>query len=360
MEGHDFGSIPDPRVLAALCTVIDPELGKDLVSLGMVKDIIVQDGRVEFTLELTSAACPLRSQLTEQARQAVLKVHGIKEVQVNVASRPAGNPTAQGNGHRRLGAVIAVASGKGGVGKSTVSVNLALALAETGARVGLIDADIYGPNIPIMMGVRDAPGPSPEGQIVPVSKYGVKLISIGFFVPRDAPVIWRGPLVASAIQQFLSEVDWGELDYTIVDLPPGTGDVALTLAHSIPLAGAIIVTTPQDVALEDATRGLLLFQKLGVPVLGIVENMSFFNCPHCQGRTEIFGHGGAERTSRKLAVPFLGQIPLDGRIRECGDAGEPVVRADSDGPQAEAFRKIARAIACVEPTRQAETAGSRI
>ncbi len=240
--------------------------------------------------------------------------------------------------------VIAVSSGKGGVGKSTVSVNLAVALSLTGAKVGLLDADIYGPNIPMMMGVEKTPEQK-DGKITPAESHGVKLISMGFFVPEETAVVWRGPMVHTAIQQLFRDVLWGELDYLVIDLPPGTGDAQLTLSQLVPLAGAVTVTTPQEVALHDVRKGMMMFQKVNVPLLGIVENMSYFVCGHCGERTEIFSHGGGERAAEKLGIPFLGRIPIDPAIRDGGDTGNPIVIANPDSPQAKAFREIAEKIA---------------
>ena len=237
--------------------------------------------------------------------------------------------------------VIAVSSGKGGVGKSTVASNLACALALTGAKVGLLDADLYGPNIPMMMGPAKGPEQK-DGKIVPAESYGVKLISMAFLVPEETPLIWRGPMVHQYLQAFFRDVDWGELDYLLIDLPPGTGDVQLSLSQMVPLAGAVTVTTPQEVALHDVRKGMAMFQKVNVPLLGIIENMSYFVCGHCGERTEIFSHGGGERAAEKLGVPFLGRIPIDPAIREGGDSGHPIVVTDPTSPQAEAFRDIAR------------------
>ena len=245
--------------------------------------------------------------------------------------------------------VIAVSSGKGGVGKSTVTVNLSVALALTGAKVGLMDADIYGPNIPTMMGVKEAPVKD-ENKILPAVGHGVQVMSMGFFVPEETPVVWRGPMVHSAIQQFFRDVVWGELDYLLIDLPPGTGDVQLTLAQLVPLTGAIAVTTPQEVALQDVRKGIVMFQKVNVPILGVLENMSFYVCGHCGERSEIFSHGGGERAAEKFKVPFLGRIPLDPAIREGGDAGAPIVVSDPSSPQAETFKQIANSL--VEQTTQ--------
>ncbi|MCW5799295.1 MAG: Mrp/NBP35 family ATP-binding protein [Nitrospira sp.] len=255
--------------------------------------------------------------------------------------------------------VVAVSSGKGGVGKSTVSVNLAVALALTGAKVGLLDADIYGPNIPMMMGVEKTPEQQ-DGKITPAESHGVKLISMGFFVPEDTAVVWRGPMVHTAIQQLFRDVLWGELDYLLIDLPPGTGDAQLTLTQLVPLSGAVTVTTPQEVALHDVRKGMMMFQKVNVPLLGIVENMSFFVCGHCGERTEIFSHGGGERAAEKLGIPFLGRVPIDPVIRAGGDTGNPIVVAKPDSPQAQAFRDIAAKLAAALQTGGASAAKSRI
>jgi ATP-binding protein involved in chromosome partitioning len=255
--------------------------------------------------------------------------------------------------------VIAVSSGKGGVGKSTVSVNLAVALSVSGAKVGLLDADIYGPNIPMMMGVEKTPEQK-DGKITPAESHGVKLISMGFFVPEETAVVWRGPMVHTAIQQLFRDVLWGELDYLLIDLPPGTGDAQLTLSQLVPLAGAITVTTPQEVALHDVRKGMMMFQKVNVPLLGIVENMSYFVCGHCGERTEIFSHGGGERAAEKLGVPFLGRIPIDPAIRDGGDTGNPIVVAHPESPQSKAFRDIADKIATRLQTGEGPAAKSRI
>ena len=261
------------------------------------------------------------------------------------AQHPAGPQAGHGKDNLIPGVkyVIAVSSGKGGVGKSTVSVNLAVAMAQTGAKVGLLDADIYGPNIPMMMGVSKPPDQI-DGKIAPAESHGVKLISMGFFVPEDTAIVWRGPMVHTAIQQLFRDVLWGELDYLLIDLPPGTGDAQLTLTQLVPLTGAITVTTPQEVALHDVRKGMMMFQKVNVPLLGIIENMSYFLCGHCGERTEIFSHGGGERAAAKLGVPFLGRVPIDPAIRDGGDSGHPIVMADPASPQSAAFREIAQKI----------------
>ena len=337
--------VSESDVRKALATVQDPELGRDLVSLGMIKDIQIRDLAVTFTLELTTPACPLKSELKKAAEEAVRAIPGVKDVQVNLSSRvPKGAGLPDKQPIPGVSNIIAVASGKGGVGKSTVAVNLAVALAQTGAKVGLLDADIYGPSIPIMMGLHEQPT-SDGKKLFPIERHGVKLMSIGFLVPQDTAVIWRGPMVMRAVEQLLCEVDWGELDYLIVDLPPGTGDAQLTLAQKVTVTGAVIVTTPQDVALVDAAKGVNMFQEVKVPILGIVENMSYFVCPHCEGRTNLFAHGGGSRVAEKLGVPFLGEIALSADVREAGDLGTPIVEADPESPQAEAFRRLAEKVA---------------
>ena len=338
-------AISEADVRKALEVVQDPELGRDLVSLGMIKDIQVRDSAVSFTLELTTPACPLKSELKKAAEEAVRSISGVKDVQINLSARvPKGAGLPEKRQIPGVSNIIAVASGKGGVGKSTVAVNLAVALAQTGAQVGLLDADIYGPSIPIMMGVHEHPT-SDGKKLFPIERHGVKMMSIGFLVPQDTAVIWRGPIVMRAVEQLLYDVDWGTLDYLVVDLPPGTGDAQLTLAQKVPVMGAVIVTTPQDVALVDAAKGVNMFQELRVPILGIVENMSYFVCPHCEGRTDIFSHGGGSKVAETLGVPFLGEIPLSMDVRESGDRGVPIVEAEPESPQAEAFRKLAEKVA---------------
>ncbi len=321
-------------VLAALQTVEDPELHRDLVSLGMIRDLEVNGETVSFTLRLTTPACPLKGTLEKQAREAVLAIPGVKQVNIKMdASVPS-------DGRRRellrlpIRNAVAIASGKGGVGKSTVSANLAVSLAQSGARVGLLDADIYGPNIPTMMGVQ-APGGISDNRLIPAEAHGVRLMSMGFLVQPGQPLIWRGPMLHSAIRQFLSDVEWGELDYLLIDLPPGTGDVPLSLAQSLPLSGVIIVTLPQAVSLEDASRGLTMFRTLEVPILGIIENM----------RGEFFGAGGGEKLARVAGVPFLGAVPMEAVVRQSGDNGQPVVIAQPDSEAAMAFKAIAKQVA---------------
>ncbi|MDW8228087.1 MAG: Mrp/NBP35 family ATP-binding protein [Anaerolineales bacterium] len=323
-------TISREAVLAALSKVQEPELHKDLVTLNMIRDLEIRNDAVSFTIVLTTPACPLKGSIEKAAREAVLSVPGVKSVQIKMDASVPNDGRMRGLMQLPVRNAIAIASGKGGVGKSTVSVNLAVALAQSGARVGLMDADIYGPNIPTMMGVREVPGMR-NNKIIPANAYGVKLMSMGFLVKPGQPLIWRGPMLNSAIRQFLSDVEWGELDYLIIDLPPGTGDAPLSLAQALPLSGVIIVTLPQAVSLEDARRGLEMFRTLEVPILGIVENM----------RGEFFGAGGGEELARMAGVPFLGAIPMEPDVRIGGDTGQPVIIARPDSPAAQAMRAIA-------------------
>ncbi len=336
--------ITEQQVLNALSQVQEPELHRDLVSLKMVRDIHIENDAVNFTIVLTTPACPLRNQIESEAKAAVLKA-GAKHVSIKWDASVPSDARITGRLNIPVKSTIAVASGKGGVGKTTVSVNLAVALAQMGAKVGLMDADIYGPNIPIMMGINEQPRVTPDQRILPLEAYGVKLMSMGFLVPPEQAVIWRGPMLHSAVRQFLTDVEWGNLDYLVIDLPPGTGDVQLSLSQSVPLTGGVVVATPQDVALADVVKGITMFQKLEVPVLGIVENMSYFLCPHCGERTDIFAHGGAKKMAEQFGVPFLGEIPLDVAIRVGGDNGKPVTAVQPDSPYAQAFHQIAQQIA---------------
>src|SRR3989338_2641999 len=332
------------QILDVLRRVQDPELHRDLVSLGMVKDLAVHDGAVSFTLELTTPACPLKAQIERDVRQALSQVPGVREVHIAWAARVRSAPALDAAGLKEIKSVVAVGSGKGGVGKTTVSVNMAVALARDGARVGLMDADVYGPNVPLMLGVRQLPPMSGE-QLVPAEAHGIKVISMGFLLKDDEPVIWRGPMLHGVVQKFLKEVTWGELDYLIVDLPPGTGDVQLTLSQSIPLTGAVIVTTPQDVALMDVRRAIAMFRKVQVPILGIVENMSTFVCPSCRTQTPIFRQGGGRAAAEQLRVPFLGAIPLVPSVCQAGDSGRPIVAAEPESVPAQALTAAARQLA---------------
>ncbi|MBM3266701.1 MAG: Mrp/NBP35 family ATP-binding protein [Candidatus Sericytochromatia bacterium] len=334
------------QVLDALRKVNDPEIHKDLVTLGMVKDVRVDGARVEFTVELTTPACPLKAQIQSEAEQAVRAVPGVGDVAISFSAQVR-NPVSASSlpGIRNT---VAIGSGKGGVGKSTVAANLALALAAEGARVGLLDADIYGPSIPLMLGVENE-RPTGEGQTIhPVEAHGIKVMSIGFMLPRsEDPVIWRGPMLGNVLTQFLRQVAWGELDYLLIDLPPGTGDIPLTLVQTIPLSGAAIVITPERVATQIGTKTLRMFQgdRTNVPILGIIENMAAFECPHCHETTEIFDGGGGEALADKEGVPFLGRLPLDPRIRKGGDEGKPIVLAEPDSALARSFHEIARKMA---------------
>jgi len=329
-------------VLNALRAVKDPDLQRDIVSLGFVKDLEVGDNRVAFTLQLTTPACPLREQLSAQASQAVQAL-GVAHVDVRLSSQVTTLRSPKPSLIPQVKNTVAVASGKGGVGKSTVAANLAVALRRAGARVGLMDTDVYGPSIPVLMGGNAEPRVV-EGKIEPPVEYGIKLISMAYFLPKNEAVIWRGPMLHKTIQQFLGEVRWGELDYLIMDLPPGTGDIQLSLSQTIPLTGAVIVSTPQDLALAVASKAIAMFQKLKVPILGIVENMSYYVCPECGHREDIFGHGGAREAANKLGIPFLGEIPLDSSIRVQSDSGKPVALDDTTS-YGKAFHEVAGALA---------------
>ncbi len=341
-------SLNSDSVLEVLRPVQDPELQKSLVDLNMIRNVAIADGTVSFTLVLTTPACPLREFIVEDCEKAVRTLPGVETVKVDVtAETPQQKALPDRTGIDGIKNIIAVSSGKGGVGKSTVAVNLAVALAQMGSKVGLIDADIYGPNAPIMMGLADAQVVVNQGEVLePAFNHGVKLVSMGFLIDRDQPVIWRGPMLNGIIRQFLYQVAWGELDYLVVDLPPGTGDAQLTLAQAVPMAGAVIVSTPQAVAISDARRGLKMFQQLQVPVLGIVENMSVFIPPDAPDkRYDIFGSGGGELLSKELGLPVLGCIPLEMAVREGGDAGIPIVVQHPDSESAKALRAMAQQVA---------------
>ena len=338
-------SVTQEQVLSVLRTVQDPDLHKDIVSLGFVKDVRVAGGEVDFTIELTTPACPVRDVMKAEAEQKVAALPGVSAARANMTA----SVRARGGFGREavpgIKNIVAVGAGKGGVGKSTTAVNLALALAATGAKVGLLDGDVYGPNLPQMLGAHGQPEATAEKTIIPLEAHGVKVISMGMLVPPDQPVIWRGPMLHGAVQQFMRDVAWGELDYLIVDLPPGTGDVSLSMAQSVPVAGAVLVTTPQGVSVSDVRKAVGMFRQLNIPVLGVVENMSYFVCGHCQERTEIFGHGGGARMAEELGIPFLGEVPIDTRVRSGGDEGQPIVVAQPDAPAAQAFRGVAGRVA---------------
>jgi len=338
-------SVTEEQVLDALRGVQDPDLHKDIVSLGFVKQVRIQDGEVSFTIQLTTPACPVTDQMKAEAERRVAALPGVTtaSAEMTAAVRARGGFSQQQlPGVRNI---VAVGAGKGGVGKSTTSVNLAVALATTGARVGLLDADVYGPNIPQMLGVTGQPEVNEERKIIPPEAHGLKLISMGMLVPQDQPVIWRGPMLHGAVQQFMRDVVWGELDYLVVDLPPGTGDVTLSMAQSVPVAGAVVVTTPQGVSVSDVRKAVAMFRQLNIPVLGAVENMSGFVCGHCGERTDIFGRGGGQRMAEELGVRFLGEVPIDVQVREGGDAGAPIVVAAPDSPAGAALREIAGQVA---------------
>ncbi len=335
--------VTQEAVLAALSKVQEPELHKDLVSLKMIRDLKIEGGKVNFTVVLTTPACPLRTQIEREARSAVAAIPGVKSVEVKLDANVPNDGRTRGLIQLPIRNAVAVASGKGGVGKSTVAANLAVVLAQSGARVGLLDADIYGPNIPTMMGVTRLP-PLQNNRLIPAVAYGVKVMSIGFLVKPDQPLIWRGPMLHSAIRQFLSDVDWGELDYLVIDLPPGTGDAGLSLAQSMPLSGGIIVTLPQQVSIDDARRGLEMFRQLNVPVLGVVENMSYLELPDGT-RMDVFGTGGGERLAKESGVPFIGAIPMDPAVRTGGDTGKPVVVSAPESPVAQALRHVTEDVA---------------
>jgi ATP-binding protein involved in chromosome partitioning len=336
-------SVMKDMVLGALKNVQEPELRGDLVSLNMIQDLEIIDDKVKFTIVLTTPACPLKTKIESEARAAVLSLPGIRNVDIKLDSRVPNDGRPRGLMQLPIRNALAIASGKGGVGKSTVAVNVAVALAQAGASVGLLDADIYGPNIPTMMGVGVLPPPTKE-KLNPAEAYGVKVMSIGFLVKPDQPLIWRGPMLHSAIRQFLSEVEWGELDYLVVDLPPGTGDAALSLTQSLPLSGGIIVTLPQLVSMEDARRGMEMFRQLNVPILGVVENMSYLELAD-GSRLDIFGTGGGEQLAKEGGVAFLGKIPMDAKVRIGGDTGKPVIVEDPKSPAALALLSIAEQIA---------------
>jgi len=341
--------VSEAAVLDALRPIIDPDFRKSIVDLGFVKDVRIEGAAVSFAIELTTPACPVKEEFKRAAVERVLALEGVEDVRVTMTAntRAATTGAPQAAALPGVANTIAVASGKGGVGKSTVAINLALALRDAGARVGLMDADVYGPSLPLLSGIHGRPRVSEEkGRIHPHEAHGLSLMSMGFFLDDDSPVIWRGPMVHGLIRQFLTDVEWGELDYLVVDMPPGTGDAALTLTQQAPLAGAIIVTTANDLSLIDARKGLRMFEKVNVPVLGIVENMSYFSPPDLpERRYHIFGEGGGARTAKELGVEFLGEIPIDPRVVEGGDKGRPIVLDAPDSTTAAVFRELAGRVA---------------
>jgi len=331
-------------VLDALRGVIDPDLGKDIVSLGFVKRLEVSDaGAVAFVIELTTPACPVKDRLQAQAQALVAAVPGVSSVNVEMTAAVRTAAVLEGGRVPVPGVknVIAVGAGKGGVGKTTVAVNVAVALAQLGSRVGIIDGDIYGPNVPIMLGLNTELVADEQGRILPAERYGVQVVSMGFLTNDDSPVIWRGPMLHGAVQQFFRQVAWDNLDYLVIDLPPGTGDVALSLSQSVPVSGAIVVTTPQQVSLADTRRAIRMYQKLNIRTLGLIENMSHFVCPNCGHESDIFGHGAGEELAQAMDVPFLGRLPIYEPIRIGGDTGQPIVIAEPDSPAARAFKAVA-------------------
>jgi len=338
-------SVTRDQVLDVLRTIQDPDLHKDIVTLGFVKDVRVEGETVDFTIELTTPACPVKDEMKAEAEQKVAALPGVRTARAKMTA----DVRARGGFGRQavpgIRNILAVGAGKGGVGKSTTAVNLAVALRATGARVGLMDTDVYGPNIPQMLGITEQPEVSEDKKMIPPEAHGIKVISMGMLVPPDQPVIWRGPMLHGAVQQFMRDVVWGELDYLVVDLPPGTGDVSLSMAQSVPVAGAVVVTTPQGVSVSDVRKAVGMFRQLNIPVLGVMENMSYFVCGHCQERTEIFGHGGGAAMAKDMGIPFLGEVPIDTRVRSGGDTGKPIVAEAPDSPAARAFVEVAGKVA---------------
>src|SRR5262245_1483747 len=337
-----MSAVRNEDVLRALATVEDPDLHRDLVTLGMIEDVAIADGRVSFTLVLTTAACPLKAEIEAQCRAAVAALPAVREVVIRTTARmrKPKDPTADRKALPGVAQVIAIGAGKGGVGKSTVAANLAAALAATGAKVGLLDGDIYGPNLPRMLGVHRQPSQR-DNKIVPLEAWGVRFMSMGLLVAQGEAVVWRGPMLHGAIKSFLHDVDWGELDYLLVDLPPGTGDVQLSLIQQTFVAGAVVVTTPSTVSIEDAVKAVAMFGKLSVPVLGVIENMSYFVCPSCHARHDIFNTGAGEERALAMGLTFLGAVPLHADVRAAGDQGKPVVLSHPDTEYGRALTRIA-------------------
>lgn len=341
-----MSSITEQAVLERLKNIIDPDLKKDIVTLGFVKDLSINGGDISFRLLLTTPACPVKEAFLQEARELVGAIEGVTNVTVVMdAEVPKGRGIAGNTALPNVKNIIAVSSGKGGVGKSTVAVNLAVSLALDGARVGLMDADVYGPNVPLMLGVAQQQPAIFNNQIIPIQAHGVKMISMAVLAPPDKPMVLRGPMLHGIVRQFLTDVNWGELDYLIVDMPPGTGDVQLSLAQLVPVQGAVLVTTPQIVSLADVRRALKMFEQVNVPLLGVIENMSYFVAPDTGNRYDIFGAGGGGEFADEMGVPFLGEVPLGIEVREAGDAGTPVVVSNPDSPQAKAFRIVSEEVA---------------
>lgn len=347
-RGNSRSTVTEEQVIQALSKVNDPEIQRDLVTLGMVRDIVIDGGKVGFTVVLTTPACPLKAQIEEDCRRAVLAIPGAAAIEITWDAQVARDNRLTSRVNVGVRNAIAVGSGKGGVGKSTIAVNLAAALARLGATVGLLDADVYGPNVPLMMGVTDKRPVSRDGKTIePISAHGVKLMSIGFLVDPKTPLVWRGPMLHQTIRQFLGDVDWGDSDYLIVDLPPGTGDVQLSLSQALPLTGAVIVTTPQAVSMADVIKSIAMFQleQIDVPVLGVIENMSGFVAPDTGIRYDIFGQGGGRKVAETMDVPYLGAVPIDPEVRVSGDIGTPIVVSHPTSPAAVALTKIAQDLA---------------
>ena len=338
-------SISEKQVLAALSHVNDPDLNRDIVSLGFIKNLKISGGNISLDINLTTPACPVKDLLKSQAEAEIRKISGVTSVAINMTAEVRRTVEPDKTNIAGIKNFVAVASGKGGVGKSTVAVNLAVAMAQAGAKVGLLDADIYGPTVPLMMGPEAQIDMGPNDQIIPTQAHGIKFMSMGFMAPGDKPLIWRGPMAHHALQQCLYQVMWGDLDYLFLDLPPGTGDVHLTLAQSVKLTGAVLVSTPQDIGLTISLKTYQMFKTTNVKILGIIENMSYHICTHCFEREEIFGHGGAEAAAKKLDIPFLGAIPLDIRIRANADQGIPMVTADPNSPISQTYKKIVQQLA---------------
>ena len=349
-------SVNPQDILKALSTIQDPERRRDIVSLGYVKDLAIDGSVVRFRIQLPVPPGPVRDEIQRHAQKIISALSGVSQVEITMTSlvqkpqaaarEPVPTPTQSVRSLiPTVRHIIAVASGKGGVGKSTVSVNLALALSKTGARVGLMDADVYGPTIPKLLGITQTPEALEDNRLIPIDQYGLKVMSMGFFIKEGEAIVWRGPMLHKTMEQFLGGVVWGDLDYLIIDLPPGTGDIQLSLCQIIPMTGAVIVSTPQDVALHVATKAIAMFNKLNCPVLGIVENMSYYLCSHCGTREEIFGSGGAKKAAEKLGLPFLGEIPLATELRLTSDEGKPIVASHPDSPLAQAFFQVAKNLA---------------